>query len=91
MYNAILESVSSGEGGLFFVAGSGGCGKTYLWRTLICKLRSEGKIVIPVATSGIAATLMPGGRTAHSRFKIPIILDEFSLCSISHRAAYKGN
>ncbi|XP_074346586.1 uncharacterized protein LOC141685381 [Apium graveolens] len=44
----------------------------------------EGKIVLPVASSGIAATLMPGGRTTHSRFKIPIILDEFSTCNIVH-------
>ncbi|XP_074358101.1 uncharacterized protein LOC141697564 [Apium graveolens] len=37
-----------------------------------------------VTSSGIAATLMPGGRTAHSRFKIPIVIDEHSMCSISH-------
>ncbi|XP_063949879.1 uncharacterized protein LOC135152724 [Daucus carota subsp. sativus] len=81
VYNAILHSVHNKEGGLFFVYGSGGCGKTYLWRSLISKLRSEGEIVLPVASSGIAATLLPGGRTAHSRFKIPIVLDEFSLCA----------
>ncbi|KAK1368350.1 ATP-dependent DNA helicase [Heracleum sosnowskyi] len=57
LYNAVLNSVETGSGGLYFVYGSGGCGKTYLWRTLICKLRSEGKIVLPVASSGIAATL----------------------------------
>ncbi|XP_074352012.1 uncharacterized protein LOC141691172 [Apium graveolens] len=62
----------------------GGCGKTFLWRTLICKLRSQGKILLSVASSGIAATLMPGGRTAHSRFKIPIVLDECSTCNIAH-------
>lgn len=37
-----------------------------------------------MASSGIAATLLPGGRTAHSRFKIPIMLDDFSSCSIGH-------
>ncbi|XP_074351559.1 uncharacterized protein LOC141690682 [Apium graveolens] len=84
VYDAVLESVESGVGGLFFVYGSGGCGKTFLWRTLICKLRFQGKIVLPVASSGIAATLMSSGRTAHSRFKIPIVLDEFSTCNISH-------
>ncbi|XP_074373720.1 uncharacterized protein LOC141714078 [Apium graveolens] len=36
VYDAVLESVQSGSGGLFFVYGSGGCGKTFLWRTLIC-------------------------------------------------------
>ncbi|XP_074364747.1 uncharacterized protein LOC141705758 [Apium graveolens] len=86
VYDAVLESVESGSGGLFFVYGSGGCGKTFLWRTLICKLRSLGKIVLPVASSGIAATLMSGGQTGHSRFKIPIVLDEFSTCNISHNS-----
>lgn len=84
VYHSVMESVEQNQGGMFFVYGSGGCGKTYLWRTIICKLRSEGKIVLPVASSGIAATLLPGGRTAHSRFKIPIALDDFSHCSIGH-------
>ncbi|XP_066361401.1 uncharacterized protein [Miscanthus floridulus] len=31
---------------------------------------------------GVAALLLPGGRTAHSRFKIPCDLDETSVCDI---------
>lgn len=62
IFEAVMKSVENDEGGISFAYGSGGCGKTYLWRTLICKLRSEGKIVLPVASSGIAATLLPGGR-----------------------------
>lgn len=72
VYNSVIASVDKQEGGLFFVYGSGGCGKTFLWKTIIARLRSESKIVLPVASSGIAATLLPGGRTAHSRFKIPL-------------------
>jgi ATP-dependent DNA helicase PIF1 len=37
-----------------------------------------GKIAIATATSGIAASIMPGGRTAHSRFKIPIRLTDMA-------------
>ena len=41
------------------------------------KLQSEGKIVLAVASCGIAALLLQGGRTTHSRFRIPInIIDE---------------
>jgi hypothetical protein len=72
---------------LFFVAGCGGTGKTFLWTTLASRLRGEGKIVLAVASSGIAALLLPGGRTAHSRFRIPLALNDQSSCSISQRTA----
>lgn len=47
---------------------------------------TKKKVVLPVASSGIAATLFPGGRTAHYRFKIPLKLDEDSSCSIHHNS-----
>ncbi|XP_074352948.1 uncharacterized protein LOC141692109 [Apium graveolens] len=78
------DSVDNKKGGIFFVYGSGGCGKTFLWNTLCCKLHSVGKIVLPVASSGIAATLLPGERTAQSRFHIPLKLDQHSVAGIKH-------
>ena len=83
-YNSIIQSVNQKKGGVFFVYGSGGCGKTFLWNTICCRLRSERKIVLPVASSGIAATLLPGGRTAHSRFHIPLKIDPHSVAGIKH-------
>lgn len=83
IYNAVLASCAINDGQLFFVYGGGGTGKTYLWEALITKLRSQKKIVLAVASSGIAALLLQGGRTAHSRFKIPLDITEFSSCSIS--------
>ena len=77
------------ESMIFFVDGPGGTGKTFLYRTLFANLRKLGHIAIAIATSGIiatssiAATLLPGGRTAHSRFKIPLTPDASSTCSIS--------
>jgi ATP-dependent DNA helicase PIF1 len=71
-YDKILSVIGTDEGGLFFVDGSGGTGKTYLYRVLLTMLRSQGKIVVATATSGVAASTMLGGRTAHSRFKIPL-------------------
>ncbi len=82
VYNAALASVYGNNGEIIFVYGHGGTGKTYLWKTIISKLRSEGKIVLAVASSGIASLLLPGGRTAHSRFKIPIQVNDNSICEI---------
>ncbi|XP_074346636.1 ATP-dependent DNA helicase RRM3-like [Apium graveolens] len=83
-YASIIDTVENGKGGIFFVYGSGGCGKTFLYNTLYCKLRSVGRVVLPVATSGIAALLLPGGRTTHSRFHIPLKVDEYSVVGIKH-------
>ncbi|XP_035837130.1 uncharacterized protein LOC110926747 [Helianthus annuus] len=82
VYNEIMHAVRSGKGGVFFVYGYGGTGKTFLWKTLGASIRSTGQIVINVASSGIASLLLSRGRTAHSRFHIPINLNEDSVCHI---------
>ena len=68
---------------LFFLNAPGGYGKTFLIEALLCSVRGMGKIALGVASSGIAAELLEGGRTAHSRFKIPIPINESSVCNIS--------
>ncbi|XP_076929192.1 uncharacterized protein LOC143593449 [Bidens hawaiensis] len=82
VFDYVLHSVDSGTGGVVFVFGSGGTGKTYLWKTLISCIRARGQIVLSVVSSGIASLLLPGGRTTHSLFKIPFDLEKDSTCSI---------
>ena len=65
----------------------GGYGKTLLLKVLAAKIRSEGGFVICVASSGLAAQNLEGGRTAHSRFKIPIDILEDSTCSIKAQSS----
>ncbi|CAN7119900.1 unnamed protein product, partial [Brassica rapa subsp. narinosa] len=84
IFDEILRAVSTGTGGTFFVYGFGGTGKTFLWKLLSAAIRVKGDIVLNVASSGIASLLLPGGRTAHSRFGIPLNPDEFSSCTIAH-------
>ncbi|KAL6501371.1 hypothetical protein OROHE_025018 [Orobanche hederae] len=55
---------------------------TFVWKTLSAAIRSRGGIVLNIASSGIASLLLPGGRTAHSRFTIPLNLNEISTCNI---------
>ncbi|XP_031108449.1 uncharacterized protein LOC116012920 [Ipomoea triloba] len=83
VYDSVMNDIDSNGGGLFFVYGYRGTGKTFVWRTLSSKIRSRGDIVLNVASSGIASLLLPGGRTAHSRFAIPLSLNKDSTCNIS--------
>ncbi|XP_071699545.1 uncharacterized protein [Rutidosis leptorrhynchoides] len=82
VYDTIVDAVDKDKGGLFFLCGYSGTGKTFVWKTLAAAIRSRGDIVINVASSGIAALLLTGGRTAHSRFAISINVLEDSFCSI---------
>ncbi|CAI0541766.1 unnamed protein product [Linum tenue] len=66
----------------YFLYGHGGTGKTFLYKTILAQLKEAGKIVLVVASSGIAATLLPDASTAHSRFKIPLEIDHGSSCNI---------
>ncbi|KAK1650868.1 hypothetical protein QYE76_068673 [Lolium multiflorum] len=81
-YKKIVSSVLHQEPGFFFVSGFGGTGKTFLWSAIVSYLRGQKRIVLTVASSGVAALLLPGGRTAHSRFKIPLNIDKTSVCEI---------
>lgn len=86
IYEAVMLAVTNPTNDCFyFVHGYGGTGKTYLWNALAAAIRSQGEIVLVVASSGISATLLPAGRTAHSRFAIPIHIHEHSMCSVKHR------
>ncbi len=73
------------DGKLFFVDGSGGISKTFVWTTLLSRLRGQCKIMLTIASLGIASLLLLGGRTAHSRFKIPIDLHNESTYNITQQ------
>ena len=77
-FNQIMQSVNepSAGGRQFFLDGPGGTGKTFFHNTLINTLVGQGKTVIVVASTGIAATLLLNATTFHLRFKLyPPITD----------------
>ena len=86
-YHVILDNMQSGSGGIIFLDAPGGTGKTFLLNLLLAKVRQQKKIAVAVAvaSSGIAATLLTGGRTAHSAFKLPLNLahTETPTCNIA--------
>lgn len=75
----------------FFIQGPGGTGKTFLYNCLYRWMTETGQKVLCVASSGIAAVLLPYGQTAHSQFTIPLEIHETSTCCVprqSLRAAF---
>nr|KAJ0225629.1 hypothetical protein LSAT_V11C100016290 [Lactuca sativa] len=81
-YDEITRHVDENILGVFFIDGLSGTGKKFLYKALLANIRVRGLIALAIATSGVAANNMPGGRIAHSRFGIPIILDNNLMCKI---------
>ena len=57
---AIVEAVENDEALQVFIDARGGCGKTYLLNTILCRVRSMngGSPALAMATTGIAANLL---------------------------------
>ncbi|XP_075099143.1 uncharacterized protein LOC142176010 [Nicotiana tabacum] len=75
-YVTILNRIFSNKSGAFFIDRPGGTGKTFLYRALLSTVQSKGFVALAKASSGVAASILPGGRTTHSRFKFSVDIDE---------------
>ena len=82
-YDEIMSSIDTEDEGLFFVDGPGGTKKTYLYQALLATIHSRKKITVATTTSSVAASIMPGGRTTHSCFKIPLTIDNGAFCTFT--------
>jgi hypothetical protein len=87
-FDAICSSVMNSESQTFFVYGYGETGKTFLWTTLLNFVRGQEKIALAIASSGIATLLLPGVRTPHSRFKVPLDIKQNLMCNIKKTHIY---
>ena len=90
-YNAIVTAVEkryANATNCFFLNARGGTGKTYVLNTILKKVRSMDRhaIALAVAASGIAATLLQGGRTFHSRLKAPLKTDDCTVFDIKKQS-----
>ncbi|XGW02733.1 hypothetical protein V3C99_014623 [Haemonchus contortus] len=68
----ILSALEGNGNKCIFVDGPGGSGKTYLYNTLYNIALGRRRHVICVAWTGIAANLLPRGKTVSSTFKLNI-------------------
>jgi len=85
IFNNIIETVSdeNKRERLFFINGSAGTGKTFLYNAIIEKLQNMKCPTVSVAFTGVAALLLKNGRTVHSTLKLPLKLTESSTSSIT--------
>lgn len=83
-YDSIMQAVNNESGGIYFLDAPGGTGKTFLISLILADIRSQNKMALALASSGIAATLLDGGRTAHSALKLPLNMQitETPTCNI---------
>lgn len=88
-YDTLMKVVNDGSGGFYFLDAPGGTGKTFLLSLILATIRSQNGIALALASSGIAATLLESGRTAHSALKLPLNLqiNETPTCNISRNSA----
>jgi len=82
-----MEKVNCNSSAVYFIDGPGGTGKTFLYKALLAGVRSQNLITLATASSGVSASLLTGGRTAHSRFKIPLETVGQITCSVSKQSA----
>ena len=72
VFTTFIQAVQNKEKGMFYIDAPGSCRKTFLIESILSTIRSERKTSIDTASGGLAATLLTGGRTLHSTFKVPL-------------------
>ncbi|KFM59871.1 ATP-dependent helicase RRM3, partial [Stegodyphus mimosarum] len=84
-YDTIINAISKKSSGLYFSDAPGGTGKTFLISIILVTIRLQNNIALVIASSGITATILDGGRTAHSalKFKLNMQVIETPTCNIS--------
>ena len=89
IYELFLDRVKNKSPRLIFLDAPGGTEKTFVINLILAKISSESKIAIATASSGIAATLLQGGRTLHSTFKVPLDVQhkDNATCAIKKNSA----
>lgn len=87
-FDTVMNHVANNSGGLIFLDAPGGTGKTFLINLILAAIREKRDIALAIASSGIAATLLDGGRTAHSALKLPLNLShmENATCNITRNS-----
>jgi hypothetical protein len=83
-----MREEAAPQASAYFLDGPGGSGKTMLYNTLISYCKVNAIRVASCAWTGIASTLLDGGRTCHNVFKLPVPIVETSVCHVSPTSSH---
>jgi ATP-dependent DNA helicase PIF1 len=72
LYDAVVGAVQRGAAFAGALIGSAGTGKTFVVALAVDRLRFERRVVLCVASTGVASRMYRGGSTAHSAFGIAV-------------------
>ena len=72
VHTNVTSAVRNSRPQSFMIDAPAGTGKTFTIRAIAAHLRSENRLVLIVASTGIASLQLPGGCTAYSMFKLPL-------------------
>ncbi|RWS25337.1 uncharacterized protein B4U80_04936 [Leptotrombidium deliense] len=76
-YNHIHDAiVGKSSHRCFYIDGPGGSGKTFLYKCIIHLAIVKRKSIYTLAWTGIAAILLPFGKTAHKSFQLPLNIED---------------
>ena len=81
--DGIIAAIEQQQPFYAFISSTPGCGKTYLCQAILNYCRAEGYIAIAVASTGIAALLLEGGSTLHSKLRAPLVVCSDSRLNVS--------
>ena len=89
IFDLFCDKVDASEPGITFLDAPGGTGKSFLVNLILAFIRSKNHLALATASSGIAATILEGGRTLHSTFKIPLDahMQDMPTCAIKKKTA----
>lgn len=70
------------EGNCYSLTGEGGAGKSRCYETIYHMVRAMNMHVVVMASTGVAATLLPDGKTVHKTFVVDVPTYSDSVCNV---------
>lgn len=74
LFDTISKELDRDKDGMFNLDDPGGYGETFVADIILAGIRKDGKVVIAMALSAIAATLLKLGLTLHQKYQYHVMM-----------------